>query len=124
MTGRVRLRLLQLKRQVEPGEHRDAITRLNFSRVTHLAHGLVHTLRGGAHHMFVAVAAGKTEVQGFVIDMNRAFEDFVVSALADSIGRRDASLRLVHGARGRGLTLDEAGSIRLEPDVKIGRAHV
>ena len=54
--------------------------------------------------------------RGFLVDMNRLFERFVVRALRETLGASDQVLR-----SGVGTTLDEAGQIRLEPDLSWWR---
>ena len=49
--------------------------------------------------------------------MNVVFEDFVVAALRNEL--RPRNRRLVHWARGRSLSLDSSGRVRLEPDLSI-----
>ena len=57
---------------------------------------------------------GNVRVPGFLVDMNRLFEQFVVQALREELGVSAQVLR--SGSRG-GTTLDEEGQIRLEPDL-------
>ena len=49
------------------------------------------------------------------MDMNRVFEDFVVVALREALGLSSRSFP--RGASGRSLTLDDAGSLPLKPDL-------
>ncbi|MCP4662703.1 MAG: restriction endonuclease [bacterium] len=53
--------------------------------------------------------------RGFLIDMNRLFEDFVVTALREALGVSAQSFP--QNARRRKFTLDEAGAIDLRPDL-------
>ncbi len=53
--------------------------------------------------------------RGFLVDMNVLFEDFVITALREELGLSATSFP--RNARGRHLTLDEAGRINLEPDI-------
>lgn len=55
----------------------------------------------------------------FLIDMNRVFEDFVVTALRDAL--RVGPETLVQGARGRSLYLDAARRVPLKPDLSLWR---
>ena len=55
---------------------------------------------------------GNVRVPGFLVDMNRLFEQFVVQALREELGVSAQVLR--SGVVG---TLDEAGQIRLQPDL-------
>ncbi len=54
-----------------------------------------------------------------LFDMNKVFEDFVVTSLRDALDLRRHELR--QGARGRSLTLDAARRVRLEPDLSLWR---
>jgi 5-methylcytosine-specific restriction enzyme subunit McrC len=65
---------------------------------------------------------GHGDVPGtaFLVDMNRAFEDFVVEALRDALGGEHGAL--VQGARGRRLYLDEADQVALQPDLSLWQA--
>ena len=74
-------------------------------------------LRNGS----VAIAEGGLEVPSFVVNMNEVFEDFVVAALQDAMRTIDRGLVLDQGAKRRGLALDVAKKIRLEPDISVWR---
>jgi len=60
---------------------------------------------------------GEVPATAFLVDMNRAFEDFVVEALRDALGGDHGVL--VQGARGRRLYLDEADRVALQPDLSL-----
>ena len=60
---------------------------------------------------------GGVGASAFLVDMNRAFEDFVVVALRDAL--KLSPRVLVQGAAGRPLYLDEASRIPLKPDLSI-----
>ena len=66
-------------------------------------------LQGSA---FEADRGDDIRAPGFLVDMNRLFERFVVRALREALGADDRTLR-----SGAGTTLDEQGRIRLEPDL-------
>lgn len=58
---------------------------------------------------------GKVTATSFLVDMNQVFEDFVVTALRETL---DLSRHAFpQNADGRRLLLDEAGRIKLEPDI-------
>lgn len=63
------------------------------------------------------LGAGKVSASAFLVDMNKAFEDFVIVALRDTLGLSPSVL--VQGAAGRRLYMDEAGHIPLKPDISI-----
>lgn len=71
--------------------------------------------------MSTSVELGIGHVPGtaFLVDMNKAFEDFLVVALREALGLSDREL--VQGARGRAIYLDEERQVRLEPDISIWR---
>lgn len=58
---------------------------------------------------------GKVAASSFLIDMNKVFEDFVVVALRDVL--RLSERTFPQGANQRSICLDEAGRVRLEPDI-------
>jgi 5-methylcytosine-specific restriction enzyme subunit McrC len=58
---------------------------------------------------------GRVSAASFLVDMNEVFEDFVVVALREVL--RLSAKVFPQGARGRRLRLDEAGQVRLEPDL-------
>ena len=62
-----------------------------------------------------ALGSGAVTGLGFLMDMNRVFEDFVVIALREALGLSSRSFP--RGASGRSLTLDDAGSLPLKPDL-------
>lgn len=62
---------------------------------------------------------GEAPASAFLVNMNKAFEDFVVAALRDALGlsRRE----LVQGAQGHALYLDQERQVKLEPDLSVWR---
>jgi 5-methylcytosine-specific restriction enzyme subunit McrC len=62
---------------------------------------------------------GDVPATAFLVDMNKAFEDFVVEALRDALGREHGVL--VQGAKGRQLHLDEGREVTLLPDLSLWR---
>ena len=62
---------------------------------------------------------GDVPAAAFLVDMNKAFEDFVFEALRDALGPEDGVL--VQGARCRSLYLDEDDRVRLLPDLSVWR---
>jgi 5-methylcytosine-specific restriction enzyme subunit McrC len=57
---------------------------------------------------------GEVRASSFLVDMNKAFEDFVVVALREALGLSER--QFPQAAKGR-LRLDEAGRVGLEPDL-------
>lgn len=58
---------------------------------------------------------GRQSASAFLINMNAAFEDFVVVALREALGLDARSFP--QGARGRRVRLDEMERVKLEPDL-------
>lgn len=56
---------------------------------------------------------GEVRSSAFLVDMNRVFEDFVVTALREALGLSDRSFPQGNSD----LRLDRAGAVRLEPDI-------
>ena len=59
--------------------------------------------------------SGRVRATSFLVDMNDVFEDFVVTALRESLGL--SKREFPQNAKGKWLRLDEAGNIKLEPDI-------
>ena len=60
---------------------------------------------------------GETAAAAFLIDMNAVFERFLRTALREALGLAEAAWPEPDGVRKQRLRLDEAGEIRLEPDL-------
>ena len=58
---------------------------------------------------------GATRAAGFLMDMNRVFQDFVTQAIREALGLSDRVFRSDGGIRG--VTLDEGHSVQLKPDL-------
>ena len=58
---------------------------------------------------------GKVAASSFLVDMNKVFEDFVVVAIRDALGVSDRTFP--QGCSQKHLALDDAGRVRLEPDI-------
>ena len=58
---------------------------------------------------------GTASANGFLVDMNKVFEDFAVVALREALGV--TAYEFPQGARKRKLRLDVAEAVRLEPDI-------
>jgi 5-methylcytosine-specific restriction enzyme subunit McrC len=67
----------------------------------------------------IELAHGAVRAASFLIDMNQVFEDFLVTALRESLGFDERTL--VQGGKGRQLHLDVARRIVLRPDISIWR---
>ena len=60
---------------------------------------------------------GRTIAPSILFDMDRIFEDFVVAALRQALGLTEGTFPSAGARRGRGLTLDHAETVPLEPDL-------
>lgn len=65
-----------------------------------------------ARKVLAGAGRGGVRAAGFLMDMNRVFEGFVRRALREELGLREPAF-----PEGRGAFLDEAGAIRLRPDL-------
>ena len=63
-------------------------------------------------HQSVDLPAGDVQVNGFIVDMAKVFEDFVTAALADSLERIDGRVRAQDAQM-----LDVAGGVKMNPDL-------
>ena len=59
--------------------------------------------------------SGRVRATSFLVDMNSVFEDFVVTALRESL--KLSSREFPQNAKGKYLKLDQAGAINLKPDI-------
>ena len=63
----------------------------------------------------IETGRGATRAAGFLMDMNRVFQDFVTQAIREALGLSDRTFRSEGGTRG--VTLDEGRSVQLKPDL-------
>jgi 5-methylcytosine-specific restriction enzyme subunit McrC len=63
------------------------------------------------------LGAGLAPASGFLVDMNRVFEDFLVAALREALGPTHGEF--VQGSSRHPLHMDEDRRIRLEPDLSL-----
>ena len=63
----------------------------------------------------IELSRGRVRAATFLVDMNRVFENFMVTALREALGvtKRD----FPQGGSGRRIRLDRAGSVHLKPDI-------
>ena len=91
-----------------------AVPTVRFDRLTRHYRRVVALARLVLQGSAFEADRGNVHAPGFLVDMNRLFERFVVQALREELGVSAQVLR--SGSRG-GTTLDEEGQIRLEPDL-------
>lgn len=65
----------------------------------------------------IEMPVGGTRAASFVVDMNKVFEDFVITTLRESLGEDEHTFP--QGAQGRTLYLDRERRTRLEPDLSL-----
>jgi 5-methylcytosine-specific restriction enzyme subunit McrC len=65
------------------------------------------------------LGSASVRARGFLVDMNRLFEDFVVTALREALGVGTESFP--RGCLRKRLSLDDRGLVRLEPDLSWWR---
>lgn len=91
-----------------------AIPVVSFNRVNAHYRPAVELARLVLRYSSIELGPGGQSAVSFVVDMNEAFENFVVVALREAL--RLSHLTFPQNARGRQLSLDTAESIGLEPD--------
>ena len=64
---------------------------------------------------------GRVQATGFLVDMNRVFEDFVYESLREAL--RLTEREFVQQGKGKGLRLDQGGQIPLKPDLSWWRGR-
>lgn len=91
------------------------IPRVHYSRLNERYRPAVELARLILQSTSFEAPHGDVEASAFVINMNKAFEDFVVLALRDAldVGERE----FPQGAKGKALFLDVSQDIWLEPDI-------
>lgn len=93
------------------------VPKVSYTRLTERFRPAVELARLILSSSSFDLGAGNVSASAFLVDMNKAFEDFVIVALRDALGL--SSSVLVQGAAGRRLNMDEAGRIPLKPDLSI-----
>lgn len=97
----------------QPYEAR-AVPVVSFNRVNAHYRPAVELARLVLRYSSIELGSGGRSAVSFVVDMNEAFENFVVVALREAL--RLSYTTFPQNARGRQLNLDTSGSIGLEPD--------
>lgn len=93
----------------------DAVAEVTWSRLNERYRPAVALARIIAKGGSIDVGDAHHRADGFIINMNRVFEDFVVGGLRAAMGH--GPNQLVQGAAGRTLRLDAASLVGLEPDL-------
>ena len=90
-----------------------AVPEVAFDRLNQHYREVVALARLVLRHSSFETGRGSLRASGFLIDMNRVFQDFVTQALREALGVSTRVLRADDG----GMCLDEGRRIRLKPDL-------
>ncbi len=102
--------------QVSPVEFpSSAVPELRFDRLNEHYRGVVGLSRLILRHSAFESGRGDVRASGFLLDMNTLFQEFVTVALRERLRVSDRTLR--SDGRGPEFSLDEQGSIGIEPDL-------
>lgn len=93
----------------------NAVPEASFDRLNEHYREAVTLARLVLRHSTIETERGVTRATGFLMDMNRVFQDFVTLALREALGLSDRTFRSDRGIRG--VTLDEGGRVALKPDL-------
>ena len=93
----------------------NAVPHVSFNRLTEHYRDVVALARLILRYSTIEAERGVTRAAGFLMDMNRVFQDFVTLALREALGLSDRTFRSDSGIRG--VTLDEGGCVKLKPDI-------
>ena len=93
----------------------NAVPDVSFNRLNGHYREVVALARLILRHSAIETERGVTRAAGFLMDMNRVFQDFVTLALREALGLSDRTFRSDSGIRG--VTLDEGCSVELKPDL-------
>ena len=94
---------------------RHAVPEVVFNRLNEHYREVVALARLILRHATIETGRGTVRAAGFLMDMNRVFQEFVTRALRESLGLSDRAFRSDSGVRG--VTLDEARRVQLRPDL-------
>ena len=83
-----------------------------FDRLNEHYRGVIGLARLILRHSAFESGRGDVRASGFLMDMNRLFQDFLTAALREALGASSTRLRSDHE-----ITLDEDGKARLKPDL-------
>ena len=94
---------------------RHAVPDVVFDRLNDHYREVVALARLILRHATIETGRGAVRAPGFLMDMNRVFQEFVTRALRESLGLSDRAFRSDCGVRG--VSLDEARRVQLRPDL-------
>ena len=93
----------------------NAVPEASFDRLNEHYREAVTLARLVLRHSTIETERGVTRATGFLMDMNRVFQDFVTLALREALDLSDRTFRSDRGIRG--VTLDEGSRVALKPDL-------
>ena len=93
----------------------DGVPEPRFDRLNEHYRGVVELARLVLRHSAFDLGRGAVRASGFLMDMNSVFQEFVTRALRESLGLSEQAFRSDKDVKG--VTLDETGQVRLEPDL-------
>ena len=96
--------------------HRGAVPEVRYNRLNRRYQPAVELARLIVGNSILELFEGETAGATFLMDMNRVFETFLRSALREALRLSDAEWP-TEASGVRGLRLDEAGRIRMQPDM-------
>ena len=93
----------------------NAVPEVKFDRLNEHYREVVTLARLILRHTSIEAARGRVRANGFLMDMNRVFEEFVTRALREELGLSERTFRSDN--RLPPIHLDEAEHVRLKPDL-------
>ena len=93
----------------------DQIPEITFDRLNEHYRGVVALARLLLRHSAFQSSRGKIRASGFLVDMNKLFQEFVTRALREALKVSEGTFRSDSGLPG--IALDEAGRVKLKPDL-------
>ena len=93
----------------------NALPSVSFNRLSEHYREVVALAMLILRYSTIETERGVARAAGFLMDMNRVFQDFVTQALREALGLSKRTFR--SDSRIRGVTLDEGSSVRLKPDL-------
>ena len=92
-----------------------AVPNVAFNRLNEHYRDVVALARLVLRHATIETGRGAVRASGFLMDMNRVFQDFVTQALRETLGLSDRTF--LSDSAIRGVTLDEGQRVTLRPDL-------
>lgn len=120
-SGRAALDLVRLEPAFSEVKEEDwdphGVAEVEFTRLAEHYRSAVVLARLILANTAIELRDGLVHSSSFLIDMNRVFEDFVIVALREALGKTEREFP--QGAKGKGLRLDKSRWIKLEPDLSM-----